>query len=368
MNKVFEDLVKFRESKGKSLRESSLKSYKSSLIRIIKLLKGDDYIFKSLDLFKDYKLVFEKIKDLSVTLKKNIITSIMVVLLEKEEYKELKTTYYNYKRKLEEEIKNKYKDQHKTEKESDNWITYKELMSIVRLHKSNFNKINKKFKKSIKDNKKVKFKIEKEDENNKSIIKLYKNDEIKILYYLVSQLYCGDALENHGPRRSVYATFNIVSKDVYEKLENKEKLNLLIIENKKNKRFQYADYKTSAYHEKALVIKLSRKINKIINDVMPYLLLYNGGEYNSKWYKTSFNIPLIRNINTGKKAEKHNMTKIIHNIFKSSGYNITINSLRKIIITEFYTKVRTKAEKERFALLCGHSYTTAENIYNKMCD
>ena len=102
----------------------------------------------------------------------------------------------------------------------------------------------------------------------------------------------------------------------------------------KEKRFQFADYKTSAYHEKAVIINLSKKTNKVINDVMPYLLLYNGGEYNNKWYKTSYNIPLIRNINTGKKAERYNMTKLIHNIFKHTGFNITINSLRKINTSE----------------------------------
>jgi hypothetical protein len=366
MEKLFEDLISFRKSKGKDLRESSIKSYKSSLNRIIKLLKGDEYIFENLDIFKDHELIFDKIKDLSITLKKNIITSIMVVLLEKEEYKELKTIYYKYKRGLEGKLKTKYKEQYKTQKESENWLEYKKLIKIVNKYKSEFTEMNKYYKNQIKNGKIIKY-ILLPEEDNTNIMKMNKINEKKILYHLILQLYCGDPF-NHPPRRSVYATFNIVSDDIYKTLENRDNLNLLIIKNKKEKIFQFADYKTSAYHEKAVIINLSKKMNKVINDVMPYLLLYNGGEYNNKWYKTSYNIPLIRNINTGKKAERYSMTKLIHNIFKQTGFNITINSLRKIVITEFYKEVRTKEEKERFALLCGHSYTTGENIYNKMCN
>jgi len=363
MDKVFEDLVKFRKSKGKDLRESSLKLYKRNFNKIIKLLKDDNYKFESLDLFKDYKLVFEKIKDLSLTAKKSIIVSIMVVLLEKEEYKELKTIYYNYKSGLEKELKIKYKEQHKTEKESKNWLSLQKLKKIVRRYKSDFIDLNK----IIKENLKKKIKITIKGEEDENILKINKNQEKIIMYYLITQLYIGDS-EFHPPRRNIYATFNIVSKDVYTTLENKKKLNLLIIENKKKKRFQFANYKTSSHYEEELIVNLSKKMNKVINDVMPYLLLYNNNEYNSKWYKTSYNIPLIRYVNNQEKATTNDMTKMIKNIFKFTGYNITVNSIRKIVITDFYKKVRTKEEKEKFALLCGHSYMTGENIYNKMCN
>ena len=60
------------------------------------------------------------------------------------------------------------------------------------------------------------------------------------------------------------------------------------------------------------------------------------------------------------------MTTMIQNIFKCTKCNISVNSLRKILITEFYKKPRTKREKQIYEDSCGHSITTAEYTYNKM--
>ena len=99
---------------------------------------------------------------------------------------------------------------------------------------------------------------------------------------------------------------------------------------------------------------------------MPYILMYNGYEYNLKWYKLSYNIPFLRNINTNKITTCQDITRTMQKIFKETGNNITINMLRKIVITEFYKNERTYDEKKTFAKKMGHSYITSQTIYNKI--
>ena len=317
-----------------------------------------------MDIFLNYKKVFDIIENFSIDKKKKIINAIMVFFMEKEKYKKIKNIYYKYKQQLEKKITERRKEQCKTEKESKNWLTYSELMLVVNNYKKNFLFLNNKVKKLVKQGMNVRINFEDIENNNNSYI-LSKKDEQTILNYLILQLYCGDPFI-HGPRRSVYSTFRIISFDNYQKLKDNKKNNFLIIKNKSNKRFQFVEYKTSSYHEKPFTIELSKRMNKVINDVMPYLLLYYKKNYDDKWYKLSYNIPLIRNINTRKQATSYNMTTMIQNIFKCTKCNISVNSLRKILITEFYKKPRTKREKQIYADSCGHSITTAEYTYNKM--
>ena len=361
MENLFKKFVEFRTKNKNMIKDSSFKIYKRNLKKIVEILKGKSYIFKDMDIFKDYEVVFEKIKDFSIDKQKKIINAIMVFLMEEEKYKELKTKYYNYKSNIEKKITQRRKEQFKTEKEDENWLNFKELNHIVNNRKRDFNLLDRKVKKKVKEGKKVRFKFN--NEKSESYI-LSKENEKTILNYLITQLYCGDPFI-HGPRRSVYSSFRIVSSDVYNSIENRDKGNYLIVENKSKKRFQFAEYKTSGYSEEPFVIDLSKKMNKAINDVIPYLLLYYKKYYDEKWYRKSFNIPLIRNINTREQAKSNHMTSMIQNIFKCTNCNVSINSLRKIIITEFYKRPRTKKEKEIFAKSCGHNITTAEYTYNK---
>ena len=364
MEKLFNEFIEFRNKKNDMIKESSFKIYKRNIKLIIELLKGKNYIFTNMDIFKDYKTVFEKIKNFSIDKQKKIIVAIMVFLMEKEKYKELKTIYYNYKRnELEKKISERRKEQVKTKKEAENWLDFKDIMQVVNNYKKNFKFLDNKVKKEIKKGKNVRLNFNNHNNGIDSYVLSKKNEET-ILNYLITQLYCGDPF-NHGPRRSVYSTFRIVSKDIYDKIENRDKNNFLIVDNKSSKRFQFAEYKTSGYKEKPYVIELSKRMNKAINDVIPYLLLYKKQYYDNKWYKKSFNIPLIRNINNREQIKPHNMTKLIQRIFSCTNCRISVNDLRKIIITEFYKQPRTKKEKEKFANSCGHNITTAEYTYNK---
>jgi len=368
MDKLFNEFINFRKNKGNAVKDSTFKIYKRNIKNIIILLKGKNFIFTDMDIFLDYKKVFDKIEDFSIDKKKKIINAIMVFFMEKEKYKDTKNIYYKYKQQLEKKITERRKEQFKTEKESKNWLSFSELIHVVNNYKKNFIFLDKKVKKLVSEGIKVRLSFDNKNnvKNSNSYI-LSKKDEQTILNYLITQLYCGDPFY-HGPRRSVYSTFRIISMDNYEKINEKdrEKMNLLIIKNKSNKKFQFSEYKTSSYHEKPFKIILSKRMSKVINDVMPYLLLYYKNYYDPKWYKLSFNIPLIRNINTRKQATSYNMTTIIQNIFKCTKCNISVNSLRKILITEFYKKPRTKKEKEKYAESCGHSIATAEYTYNKM--
>jgi len=363
MDKLFIKFIKFRESNNNSVKLSTINIYKRNLKIIVELLKGKNFHFKSMDIFIDYNKVFNLIDKFSVDKKKKIINAIMVFLMNDENYKELKNKYYKYKSGLEKKITERRKDQVKTEKEAENWLTFNELNHIVNNYKRKFTFLNNKIKSKIKEGKKVRLNFN--NSNNSNSFILSKSDEQIILHYLITQLYCGDPF-NHGPRRTVYSTFRIVSLDVYKNLKNKDKVNLLIVENKSNKRFQFAEYKTSSKNEEPYIIKLSSKMNNVLNNVIPYLLLYYNQYYDHKWYKNSFNIPLIRNINTREQAKPYNMTSIIQGIFKDTKCNISVNQIRKIIISEFYNKLRTKEEKEKYAKSCGHNITTAEYTYNKV--
>ena len=362
MDNIFKKFIKFREDNKKSVKISTLNIYKRNIKLIIELLKGKNYQFKNMDIFFEYNKVFKLIEKYSVDKQKKIINAIMVFLMDDKKYKEIKNKYYKYKSGLEKKITERRKEQIKTKKESDNWLTFKELNNVVNNCKRRFIFLNNKVKSKIKEGKKVRLNFN--NSNSESFI-LNKSDEQIILNYLITQLYCGDPF-NHGPRRTIYSTFRIVSIDVFKNLKDKDKLNLLIVENKSNKRFQFAEYKTSSYNEEPYIIKLSSKMNYVLNNIIPYLLLYNKQYYDNKWYKNSFNIPLIRNINTKEQAQSYNMTKIIQGIFKDTKCNISVNQIRKIIISEFYNKLRTKEEKEKYAKSCGHNITTAEYTYNKV--
>ena len=370
MEKVFNDIIEYRKKNNKTLRESSLKMYKGYFKKIIKLMKGDDFIFKSLDMFNDYNKVFLLIKSFTLSSQKNIINIIMVSLLDTKKYKNLKNIYFKYKSELEKKIKIEKKKQHKTKKEKKKWVTVKKLIRALNINKKKFNVFDKLIKKHIKNGKIIKIKKEKEDYDNPNIIILTNQQEDIILYYTVSILYILDMFV-HGPRRNIYATFNIITEDVFNKLENKKTINALIISKENKKRFQFAYYKTSE-NMGAYIIELTNKMNNAFNKVLPYLLLYNGKKFNINWRDAQFNIPLINhNITVGnamrKKANSSNLSKIIPLVFKSTGKQVTSTTIRKVIITKFYEKIRTLEEKKTFALSCGHSYTTAENIYNKMC-
>ena len=348
MDKIIQNIINYRKRIDKPIKESSLKTYETSLKRIIKLVEGKNYVIKSREIFLDYKNIIQVMLNnkMSVSVRKKIINAILVALTDDKKYREVKTKYNNYRLKIEEEINKKYKIQTKTVKENDNWVSLKNLCRVVKNVKVDFDLFTNKFSGTFTN-------------NDKQIL----ND------YIITQLYLGD-IKNHPPRRNVYCTFNIVSDDINKKkYKNNKKQNLLVVVNKSTKYFKFVNYKTNkdkkSNNIKELIINLSPKMNRTINKILPYLFKYYKLKLGDKWYKKSYEIPLITNFNTNKPMKENNLTTVLNRIFKSTKCKIGTSMLRKIVASEFYKNSKSHKEKAEFSKLMGHNPYTNEHTYNK---
>ena len=88
-------------------------------------------------------------------------------------------------------------------------------------------------------------------------------------------------------------------------------------------------------------------------------------DYKDKWYKSSFEFPLITNFNTNKRMNESNMNPILNRIFKRTKAKIGVSMLRKIVITDYYKDSKSHSEKKDFSLRMGHNFYTNEYTYNK---
>ena len=195
MDNIINNINKYRDKINRPIKESSMKTYVTSLKRIFALVKGKSYIIKSLDIFLDYKNVIKIIEEnkLTVSVKKKIINAILVALTDEKKYADSKTKFNEYRLKIQEEINKKYQIQTKTEKEVDNWVTLNDLNNVVKEVKNRFEFFKKKF------------------------TGIFNDKEKKLLTdYIITQLYLCD-IKYHPPRRNIYCTFNIVTNDIYEK-------------------------------------------------------------------------------------------------------------------------------------------------------
>ena len=187
----------------------------------------------------------------------------------------------------------------------------------------------------------------KELDLNKSLKKDELNKkEFNILQkYVLGSLYVGDPV-NHPPVRNDYTREIIDFKD-YNKLSEKDKdnNNYLVNKNKSNKFFSFGNYKSKdTYGIKK--IKLSEKINKIIN----IWLKYNKSKH---LFLDSLGQPIKAN----------GISKLLYKIFEPSGKKISSSLLRHIFVSETFPP--QTEERQKIASNMMHSVAMQSGVYSK---
>ena len=207
------------------------------------------------------------------------------------------------------ELKQYYQEQAKSKKESENWITLKELQ-----------KYNKKLRQVALTTKKT------QDMRNWILTSLYVLDPV-----------------NHPPMRVDY---NMEIVNGLTELDKSK--NYLVKINKSKKEFVFNDYKTNKAHGE-IRIPLSRKMNAAMNIYLSTL----GSDH-----KFLFQDKL------GKQITKNALQKQITRAFNGTGKTLGVSMLRHIVISENVDTGDKLKDKNEMAEKMGHSTSTQE-IYKK---
>jgi len=241
----------------------------------------------------------------------------------------LKKQHQIYKDKKEIFNKIVYKNQKKIEakkgtmssKEKENWVSKDDLMKVYNAYKEEV--FNTDFNKKFNATKRI----------------LLENYLITSLYLFIN------------PRRLDYNVFII--KDIKDR---KPKMNYLVDDKQSGRYFIISEYKTSKCYGDDIII-----VPNEVNAVLDLYLKYVANEYNC--YDE---LPLFTN-NRGQPQNKNGLGKYISRAFSPTGKKITLNLIRKIIISETVEchQVSTAVE---LAKDMKHSLDTQQNYYLKKND
>lgn len=305
----------------RNVSESTLKSYRRHLNKILKLSEGENIT----DLGNCEKVLgLLEESDSSVASVRAYLASLVVcmdahdMLEEGEKYRKAMMNY------LVKEKDNMNKHE-KTEVQKENWATMKELNDCIKTYE-----------KQIKNQK-----IMKKDT-------LTKKEKEYLQSYVCAMLYAGDPV-NHQPVRLDYSPMIVIGeKDYDEKIKNDvlpSGVNFLVVKSRNKKTFVFHNYKTVKKYG-IRKVPLSPKINSAVNK----LLKYNVTNY---LFENHLARPLTSNA----------LGKLLTTAFMPTGKKITINLIRHIYITEKYPVEKTK-EQEEDAEKMLHSVAT-QKLYAK---
>lgn len=194
--------------KSRKLKETSINNY----VRNIRTLHGKKP-FDNVKWLTDTDAILEKIKDYSIKTKRNMITSVIVVLkaIDEKEFETALTKYKSMLLDMNKEINTEYSTHSKTEKEEKNWLTLDELKSIQQEYEQQV-----------------------KDRNIKDKTKLNAKDNKLLQSYMVSSLYT-----LQPPVRLDYAGMLMVG----SRKEIKEKENYLVVIGSRKKYFVFQNFK-----------------------------------------------------------------------------------------------------------------------------
>jgi len=308
--------------KKRDIKERSVKIYLTVYKKTFEKaqIKEDKYSIKNLkEILSNPENVLNMLSNLSKDTIRNYTTA-YVVFLDAVDDNELKDKYIELNHKLNKEIADNLKDNNKSERQSKNWATMKELRQIVNNYKKELD-----LHKSLK----------KEELTKKEFNILQK--------YVLGSLYVADPL-NHPPVRNDY-TMEILNIKEYNKLPESQNKNYLVIKNKSTKFFSFGNYKLKEIYG-IKKIKLSPIINKIIN----IWLKYNKSKY-------------LFVDSLGKPIKANGISKLLYKIFEPSGKKISSTLLRHIFISETFPPETEK--KQRIASNMMHSVEMQSGVYSK---
>ena len=293
---------KIKEERS-NIKENSLNAYLSNIKRIFKDVFDNEIDIKK---FNQFVKVKKYLDELNPATRKNIMTSIIVLL---KAYNINKKTLKKYEKYFEEivvDFENNYDNQEKSDKEKKNWITKNELDKKINDLEENINEI---------------------DFEN-----LTKTNEDIIQQHLILKLYSEiPPIRNDYAQMKVYHNKNIKGEN-YIDLTNKK----IILNN----------YKTDkTYGEKQ--IELNNNIIQLIK----------------RWINITGNEYLLINIRDKNPMTSNGLTKYINKIFKPKKVSTTI--LRKLYLSEKYPVIHNRKDMKKDAYIMGHSISTQQSIYRK---
>jgi len=294
--------------KDRKIKDNSLQAYITSLKKI-----NDDKEIENVDFLKDVKKIEDKLKDLKLTTKKNRYTSILVLLRAVGGQEDLLKKYREKLDELTEQYFKEISQNQKTEAQSKNWVSLRELKKVMR----NYGE-------------------EVKGRNIKNKNKLNSKENVLLQNYLITSLYL-----LIPPKRLDY---NV--KVVKKKSDIKDGDNYLVNESKSNKTFVIQDFKTSKSHG-----TMEFTVPKVLNNVINLSLKFNDSGF------------LLLN-NRGGRLSSNGLGKMVKRAFSPTGKEITLNLLRKITISEL---VDTEAIKknQKLASDMGHSVQVQQTVYLK---
>ena len=256
-----------------NVKPQSIRTYVSNL----KKVAGTKEI-ENIDFLNNPKEVFSKLEDMKITMKRNILSSILVLLSAVESESRLYKTYSDKLLELTMEYKRQQDKNEKTETQVKNWVEHSELIHIA--------------KKMIKKN---------PGSQDSLIAALYSYQAPTRLDFY--------SMEIVGPKDEIHNTKNY-----------------LVVQSQRTKRFIFNDYK-SANKYNTIEIKVNKQLNTVINK---FLKLNPGRKY---LLQNKSGNPLTRN-NLGKKLPvifkdtgKHVTLNIIRHVYISE--NIDIEQSKK---------------------------------------
>jgi len=246
------------------LSDGSLKTYLANLRRIGVETPED------IEKVTDSEHVFKMLEDLKLNMKRNIISSILIIITASDGRKDLYETYRERLFKLGQEYNAEMAKNEKSETQEKNWVKIDELRKIT--------------KRMVKENPKA------------------QNTLIAALYTM------------QPPTRLDYYSMEIVG----PKEELNDKKNYLVIHNTRRKVFVFNDYKTSAKYNE-IRIPVSKELNRFINK---FLKLNPGRKY------------LLQQNRAEKPLTRNALGKLIPVIFRDTGKNVTLNIIRHVYVSE----------------------------------
>jgi hypothetical protein len=268
------------------LSASSLKTYVSILSNIYKQMKGEGGI----DFFSDdVKKILEYMDTKNDQTKKTSLSALFV-LTSKQEYKDVMTTVMNA-------VNQKYKEQKKTPKQEENWMSSEEVKAVYDSQHENALKM---------------------------LTKKAKFDDGKFIEYLLVAFLSGVIMP---PRRSQdYGLMKIRNYD--PKIDNYYK----------SGKFYFNQYKTAKTYG-LQTLDVPKELNTLLK----------------KWIKLNSNDYMLYSTNDNKLSSPQ-INRILNEAF---GKAISTNMLRHIYLTDRYKDIPAIAKMENLAEQMGHSVGTA---------
>jgi hypothetical protein len=313
-NNIGEDI----KNKRPNIKDNTVKQYEVNLKKLQKMFESDNFDFLSKP-----DDVMDKIKDLHYLSRRNILNSIVVLLMalnHDEKYDEILITYGD----LRDELNDKYSEENKSgvisDKQSKNFTTTEEIFKMINQMADDLKSIKKK--------------------NKDNITK----KEMQLL-----QAYTLFNIYSRMPFRNDVAGMIAINQAAYKKLSEDEKKenNYLVVPSKGQIYFVLNKYKTAKkYQELNLPIE-----DDNLRKILRFYLKMNG-------------MGILFKTSTGKSLTRTELSKtLLKYSQKYLDKSISTTLLRKIYLSSKYGDMKKELEKDNKVM--GHSKAMALDTYVK---